>query len=147
MRLGVTSYFPVQVYDVKVEQDALTVYGVTKPVHSRVDTISNPLLTVRFSSPMPNVIRVQIRHHGGQRQPKPFFQFNIEPSKVEISENEHAATLTSGNLTVRVEKRNWLISFKDGSSNRREYSCRHNCLQFQHPHSTYLLFDRFSQNS
>ena len=34
-------------------------------MNGRGDTLNLPLLTVRFSSPMPNVIRVQMVHHKG----------------------------------------------------------------------------------
>jgi len=113
---GITLYCPVQVYDVDVEPNALTVYGVTKQIRHRVDTLSTPILTVRFSSPMPDVIRVQIYHHKGKSLMKPFFQVNINPdTKVEISNSEDAAVLTSGRLTVRVEKKgDWLVTFRDG---------------------------------
>ncbi|MBO3769214.1 MAG: alpha-xylosidase [Thermoproteota archaeon] len=113
---GVALYCPVQVYDVKVEPNVLTVYGATRQIRHRVDTLSNPLLTIRFSSPMPNIIRVQIYHHRGYKPAKPFFQVNSDPNtRVEINNDEKVAMLTSGRLTVRVEKEGeWLVTFRDG---------------------------------
>lgn len=116
MRPGVIPHYPVQVHEVEVEPDALTVYGATRRLMHRADTIGLPLLTVRFSSPMPNVIRVQIYHHKGQQPRKPEFQLKDQQvTKVEIHDNSQVATLTSGRLTVRVEKvGSWQITFKDG---------------------------------
>ena len=116
MRPGVTPIFPVQVYDVEVEPDALTVYGSPRRLTYRADTLDVPLLTVRFSSPMTNVIRVQFFHHKGQLRKKPEFQIKPQPKpKVEVHDDAQAATLTSGRLTVHVEKAGgWKISFKDG---------------------------------
>ncbi len=116
MRLGVTPFFPVHIYDVDVEPDALTIYGPTRRVTHRGDTIDLAMLTVRFSSPMPDVIRVQIYHHKGGQPKKPEFQINIHSGhRVEIHNDSQAATLTSGRLTVRAEKAgNWNISFRDG---------------------------------
>jgi alpha-D-xyloside xylohydrolase len=65
MRPGVTPHFPAQVHEVEIETDALIVYAPTKRLNHRGDTLNLPLLTVRFSSPLPNVIRVQIVHHQG----------------------------------------------------------------------------------
>jgi alpha-D-xyloside xylohydrolase len=116
MRPGVTPIFPVQVHEVEVEPDALTVYGAPRRLAYRADTLDLPLLTVRFSSPMPNVVRVQICHHKGKLHKKPEFQLKPQPApKIEVHNDAQAATLTSGRLTVRVEKAGgWQITFNDG---------------------------------
>jgi alpha-D-xyloside xylohydrolase len=116
MRPGVIPHFPVQVHEVEVQPNALTVYGATRPLTHRADTLDLPLLTVRFSSPVPNVIHVQMYHHKGRQPGKPEFQLKKQRApKVEIHDDAQAATLTSGQLTVRVEKAsNWQITFNDG---------------------------------
>jgi alpha-D-xyloside xylohydrolase len=116
MRPGVRLHFPVHVHDVEVEPDALTVYGPTKRLTHRGDTLNLPLLTVRFSSPLPNVIRVQMYHHKGTQPRKPEFELQAQEAlDLEIRDDAQAATLTSGRLTVRVEKKeDWRVEFKDG---------------------------------
>jgi alpha-D-xyloside xylohydrolase len=116
MRSGVAPHYPVHVHEVEAEQDALTVYGPTRRVRYRGDTLDLPLLTVRFSSPMPNVIRVQIYHHKGGKPGKPEFQLKPQQTPtIKIYNGKQAATLTSGRLTVRVEKAgDWHIAFMDG---------------------------------
>ena len=122
MRPGVTPHYPVHVHEVEIEVDAtqstkaLTVYGPTKRLTGRGDTLNLPLLTARFSSPMPNVIRVQLFHHKGGRPRRPQFQLYSGPApQVDVHDDEQAATLTSGRLTVRVEKAgDWRIDFLDG---------------------------------
>ncbi len=116
MRPGVTPYYPVQVYEVEIELDSLTVYAATRQVTHRVATVGMPLITVRFSSPMLNVIRVQIYHHKGWKPSKPAFQVNTDPlTKVEINEDSQAVALKSGRLTVRIDKDSWKVTFMDGS--------------------------------
>jgi alpha-D-xyloside xylohydrolase len=117
MRPGITPHFPIHVHDVEIEADALTVYGATKRLNTRGDTLNLPLLTVRFSSPMPNVIRVKIMHHKGRRQKQPAFELQAQPTPaVEVHDDAQAATLASGRLSVRVEKAgDWRIEFKDGA--------------------------------
>jgi alpha-D-xyloside xylohydrolase len=116
MRPGITPYFPIQVHDVEIAPDALTVFGATKRLNTRGDTLNLPLLTVRFASPMPNVIRVTITHHKGRRPKQPAFELRAQPaSEVVIHDDAQATTLTSGRLSVRVEKAgDWRIEFKDG---------------------------------
>jgi len=116
MRAGVTPHFAVQAHDVEIEPDGLTVYSATKRLNTRGDTLNLPLLTVRFSSPMPNVIRVTITHSKGGLPKQPAFALYPQPAAdVLVHDDVQAATLTSGRLSVRVEKAgDWRVEFKDG---------------------------------
>lgn len=115
-RPNVTSHFPSHVYDVEIEAGALIVYGTTKRITERGDTLNIGLLTVRFSSPMPDVIRVQMVHHKGKRPHTPTFCLNTQPvSEICIQDEADFASLTSGNLTVRVNKGDdWRVDYLDG---------------------------------
>ncbi len=113
MRSGVTPHYAEQVHEVEIESDAITAYAPTKKLTGRGDTLNLPLLTVRFSSPMENVIRVKVVHHKGVRQPKPeFIIYEQANPNITITNNETSATLTSGDLSVRIHKgENWLIEY------------------------------------
>ena len=115
-RENVTPYFAVQVHEVEVEAEALVVYAATRRLTHRGDTLDNPLLTVRFSSPMSNVVRVQMTHHKGKRPLSPNFPLQSQPTPaVSIENNDDSASLTSGGLTVRVSKgETWQVDYLDG---------------------------------
>jgi alpha-D-xyloside xylohydrolase len=116
IRPNVTPHYPIHVHEVESDPDGLTVYGPTKRLNHRGDTLNLPVLTVQFSSPMENVIRVRLFHHKGGRPRKP--EFDLQPQtapQVRVTNDDQAATLTSGQLTVRVEKAgDWRIAFMDG---------------------------------
>lgn len=116
VRAGVTPHYPIHVTDVEVEPDALIVYGATKRLAHRDDTVNTGLLTVRFSSPMPNVIRVQMGHHKGTRPSTPRFPLYGRDRHESHIENEEAfASLTSGDLSVVVNKgQKWLVEYFNG---------------------------------
>ena len=111
MRPGMPPHYAAQVYDVLVEKDALTVYAPVGKLQERGHTVNQPLLTLRFSSPLENVIRVQVVHHKGITPRRPEFVINQESgTQISISNDEQCATLTSGNLTVRINKgSDWLV--------------------------------------
>jgi alpha-D-xyloside xylohydrolase len=114
-RPGVTPHFAVQVQETKIEDGVLTVYAATGQVANRGDTLDLPLLTAHFSSPMPNVIRVRLYHHRGGWARGPRFELESEQDQeVRIEQDEQAATLTSGRLSVRVRKGDWRVEFRDG---------------------------------
>jgi alpha-D-xyloside xylohydrolase len=118
MRPEVTPHYAVQAHEVEaeVEVKALTAYAATKALKGRGDTLNLPLLTVRFSAPMANVIRVQAVHHKGGLGRGPAFELQPQPAPdVRIAEDADAATLTSGALSVRVAKGpDWRVEFLDG---------------------------------
>jgi len=113
MRPGLTAHVVVQVYDVEMDDDALTVYAPTNRVRGRGDTLNTPTMTVRYSSPMANVIRVEAHHHKGARDRGPAFEiFADETPEVRIVDSAEVATLTSGDLQVRVAKTgDWDVDF------------------------------------
>ena len=115
-RPGVTPHYAAQVHEVQIASGMLTIYAPTKKLNGRGDTLNLALLTVRFSSPMPNVIRVQMTHHKGGKPKKPEFELKSQPAaRVEIGEDEQAVRLTSGQLSVRIKKTgDWLAEFVSG---------------------------------
>ncbi|MDQ2693428.1 MAG: alpha-xylosidase, partial [Chloroflexota bacterium] len=113
MRSGVNPHHAAQAYDVTVEDESLTVYAPTGLIRERGHTVNQPLLTVRYSSPLENIIRVEIVHHKGARTVTPEFALQAGASpRASISNEKQAATLTSGELSVRVHKGNdWRVEF------------------------------------
>ncbi|KAB8145513.1 alpha-xylosidase, partial [Chloroflexia bacterium SDU3-3] len=114
MRDGVQVFYPAQAYDIDVAEKGFTAYA-TRRINHRGDTLAGPLLTVEFSSPLPNVIKVRMTHFAGVRQKAPEFAINDLRPDVAITNDEHAVSLTSGELTVRVPRDEpWRVDFLHG---------------------------------
>jgi alpha-D-xyloside xylohydrolase len=111
-------HYAAQVHEVTVEREAITVYAPVGKLRERGHTVNQPLLTARFSSPLENVIRVQVVHHKGTTRRKPEFTICVESTpQVSISNEERFAILTSGNLSVRINKADdWLVEFAGGNN-------------------------------
>nr|MDT0657293.1 alpha-xylosidase [Micromonospora sp. DSM 115978] len=113
MRDGVRPIHPVAVHDVAVEPDALTVYAVTKKITHRGDTLNQPMLTIRCSSPAPDVLAVKIGHFLGGRPRGPEFALAADPhTDVRVREDVDFAAITSGSLSARFHKGDdWRLEF------------------------------------
>jgi len=115
MRDGYTPHFAAQAYDVEANGQSLTVYAPTKRIGHRGDTLNLPMLTVRYSSPMDGVIRVQVTHLKGGKRPQPQFQIFEGPASPKVTINETMAELASGELKVQVQRCDaWDITFRAG---------------------------------
>ncbi|CAM3831637.1 alpha-xylosidase [Marinicrinis lubricantis] len=113
VREGYSVQNPVEIRDLQKTDDSLTAYSATKKVLSRGDTLNATLLTAKYSSPMENVIRVQLFHHAGKVKKGPEFElYNDNHLKVQTKENDEEAVLTSGKLSVKIRKNEgWNVSF------------------------------------
>ena len=113
LRDGVQARYPAQVYDVTAEPDALTVYAPTRKIEQRGDTLNEPLLTVRCTSPAPDVISVSVSHFLGAGPRLPQFRLAADPSTdVRVRVDESQATITSGALTARFRRgEHWALEF------------------------------------
>jgi alpha-D-xyloside xylohydrolase len=113
LRDGVQAFYPAQAYDVEAASQSLTVYAPTKPVRHRGDTLGGPMLTVEFSAPLPDVIRVKLTHFAGQATRPPWFRLaEHAPPEVSITTDATATTFTSGRLSARVAQGDgWRVEF------------------------------------
>jgi alpha-D-xyloside xylohydrolase len=113
MRSGVTAWHPVEAYDVSESHDALTIYAPTRKIETRGHTLGGPLVTIRLSSPMPDVVSVRLTHFEGEVPRKPVFPLETAPGPVVVSETDDAAELRTGSLTVRVSRdHEWRIDYQ-----------------------------------
>ena len=114
VREGMHPLHPAEAYDVWSTDDAMTVYAPTSRITKRGDTLNRPVITVTYSSPMPDVIRVRIEHHQGAVDRGPSFALHGEdrvPVHIELRDTE--GVLTSGGLSVRVHRGpTWRVDFE-----------------------------------
>jgi alpha-D-xyloside xylohydrolase len=111
MQPGVKAHYPAEAHEIDTTENALTIYAPTRPIRHRGDTLQGPVLTVRFSSPMPDVIRVMLTHYAGRQARGPHFPLFETDTDVTAEVTEEAATLTSGRLTARVSRKGWGVEF------------------------------------
>ena len=121
---GVSALYAQSARDVETDGRSLTVHAATAPIASRGDTLNRPLLSVRYSSPMPDVVRVQVAHHRGGTPRRPVFDLPDADGAATASVGDGEAVLTTGGLTLRVATTGgWAASYSaDGRTIAREAS-------------------------
>jgi alpha-D-xyloside xylohydrolase len=112
-REGIRVQNPVHIRDVQIDENTLNVYVACRRIERKGDTLNGTLLTIRFHSPRPDVIGIQLVHHEGRQNVGP--EFPLLPSEghtTHITNDEEQATLTSGGLSVVVRKKGaWKVDF------------------------------------
>ncbi|NHN31811.1 alpha-xylosidase [Paenibacillus agricola] len=113
IREGVSAHYAVEIRDIQTDADSVTVYAADKKVQRKGDTLNSPLLTIRYSSPLPDVIRVQTVHHKGKAVKGPAFELYAQDPELQIVHTEQGASLTSGKLKVHIPCADaWKIDFE-----------------------------------
>jgi alpha-D-xyloside xylohydrolase len=87
---------PSEARDIEIDDHSLTVYAPTKRIQHRGDTLNLATLTVRFSSPLENVIRVQLTHHKGGKPRKPKFTIFENPPRVPLKRRPNMPASPAG---------------------------------------------------
>ena len=104
-RKGVELFSPKEVHFFEVKDNILSVCAPTTPIRSRGDVLEGINLTICFSSPAPEIIRVQAKHHLGVTHKGPDFELNLpKKSCLNIEEKEDKFVLKSGELSLEVTK-------------------------------------------
>jgi alpha-D-xyloside xylohydrolase len=117
MRPGVIAHYAAQARSVASLGDKLVIHAPVRPIKDRGETLLGPLLTITLSSPMPDIVRVRIEHFAGRLARGP--QIPLMPSAetaVDIDDGADSATLTTGQLTARIKKNEWDITFEAGGN-------------------------------
>ena len=73
---GVRMNTPVDIRDIRLKNNSITVYAACRAINHRWDTLDGALIAVEYSSPLPDVIRVRAYHHKGAKNLGPEFFVN-----------------------------------------------------------------------
>ncbi|RKL67122.1 alpha-xylosidase [Salipaludibacillus neizhouensis] len=95
------------------DDKSLSVLATPEDVSRRSAQLDLPVLTVNYSSPMEEVIRVKVVHHKGIKKRGPEFSINAQENvAVDIQETVEKISLKSGSLAVELDKLNgWGVQF------------------------------------
>ena len=105
MKEGIEPHFASSAFEAEQQGDELVVYAPEKAINTRGNMLNNLLLTVRYSSPMKNIIKVRVSHFEGGEDKGPHFPLEKDPEfRPVIRISEEGAVLESGELSVFAEK-------------------------------------------
>jgi alpha-D-xyloside xylohydrolase len=114
---GVEPHFASQACETEQKGRELFVYAPDKPVLNRADILNRMLLTIRYSSPMKNIIRVRISHFEGEIDRGPAFDLEEDSAFTPVIETGtgQTAVFTAGELAVHIALEGpWSVVFRGG---------------------------------
>ncbi|QNP72397.1 alpha-xylosidase [Streptomyces roseirectus] len=113
LRDGITAAHPAEVLDVTAAAGALEIHAPTQPIRHRGDLLKGPVVTISAHTPMPDVIGVTFAHFRGDPPHSPQFDLAASEFTPKLTHDESHATLTSGELSLRVTRTGpWHLDFR-----------------------------------
>lgn len=101
-----------QLYKTTYDTHSLTALVAPRYISERGAQLDVPLLTIRYSSPFTDVIRVKVTHHQGRKNRDPHFSVHDEEQAVDIQIEEKQITVSSGKTSVQLPTDgNWQANY------------------------------------
>ncbi len=106
MRQGTMAFSPVEVHDLRKEEDRVVITAPTRHITDRGDTLGGVTLSVEITAPMEHMLRVRLVHFKGVAEKGPCFELNLENKVMpELAETDTHVIVSSGNLSIEIDKR------------------------------------------
>ena len=107
-------HYAAEIYRVRRVQDELHVLAACKHVANRGDILNEATLEATFSAPIADVIRVEVVHFKGAKDPCVHYAAYTDETRPEIVESDEAFTFSSGKLSAVISKKpgGWNISYQ-----------------------------------
>ncbi|SHM98270.1 alpha-xylosidase [Gracilibacillus kekensis] len=113
VREGYQIHFPKIVHEVEEKDGAVTLYAPCKYLNHRGNTLDGPLLTIKISAPINDVLRIQTWHFKGGREKFPHFNVLDQANALQVKNEGEFVSFSSGELTLTISKQDFSISFEN----------------------------------
>jgi len=106
-------HFAIESYSATITDKSLRIICPSVPICGRGDIMNHATLTVTFSAPIEDVIRVSVEHFRGVVQRGPYLDLKESPVIPEITETDEAWTFRSGRAAAVISKakKGWRITY------------------------------------
>ena len=115
LKEGVARFSPQEVFEYSIDEYLVVLCAPTGKIYGRGSTLGGINLTIRITSPAPEVLRVQTCHYRGVVQKRPSFDLNLGQQPLRTEEDDETLTVSSGTLSLKIGKKNWFMQYmRDG---------------------------------
>jgi len=117
---GTACFSPSEAYYTKISEEAVVICAPTSVIHGTGSTLEGINLTVKVTSPAPEVLRIQTCHHAGVKEKTPAFELYSEgdkpycQQKLDVTESDTEIVIKSGSLKLVVNKKPWSLTYYRG---------------------------------
>ena len=109
---NVAPSYATQGFRVEKIENGMRVLAPERPILSRADALDLTVLQMDFVSAAHNDIAVTVTHYKGYDTKEPRYELKLSPDPVKVDISDDDAVMTAGDITVRVNRKQWGYSFE-----------------------------------
>jgi alpha-D-xyloside xylohydrolase len=101
----------------RIEPKSLLLHVSSRLEEARWATLEGHMFTVRITSPMPSVFRIEVGHHQGRRRNGPTYRLASEPQLLpSVSDDGDTVSVLSGRVRLVITKKPYQLVFTDAET-------------------------------
>ncbi|WP_130859553.1 alpha-xylosidase [Gracilibacillus phocaeensis] len=108
---GYTIHFPKTIHEVKLEDQSVLLYAPCNWINHRGATLTGPLLTIRISTPVEEVFRIQAWHFAGGIEKGPHFPALSTGRPLVVEDYSDQLQLQTGSFILTLDKQSFALQF------------------------------------
>lgn len=113
---GIAAFSPQHVYEMRKDETSVTLCAPTSRIEKKGDTLGGINLTLKITSPAPEILRVQVSHHKGVQKKEPEFELNLtKERKLDMTEEGEILRIRSGHVSLVINRERFEMRYeRDG---------------------------------
>jgi alpha-D-xyloside xylohydrolase len=115
-----TANYVQDIYTARKENDTLYIYAPYKKIQNRGNTLNIGMMMITASTPMEDVLKINLTAHGGKYKKAPEFTVAETPAKPIIAITDGGASIASGALKLSVDYNSPILKF---TANDKPLTC------------------------
>lgn len=104
-------HYASDAYFIEEIPNGMRVVAPTRKINGRGDTLNLPVITIDFTTAGKNVIAVRAWHFEAYESGEARFPLNIEPQEYSVKISDDEAVMTTGDVSVVVDRKDFSYSF------------------------------------
>ncbi len=111
---GYEGFSPREAYEVEIQDTQVCLIAPTHNIHHKGDTLGGINLSIRITTPAPEVIRVQGYHFMGVKNRDPEFELNVTEQPIDAREEDGLLIIQSGSLRLVIDEHDFSMRYYRG---------------------------------
>ena len=104
-------FSPVEVVDSRITPQMITLFCATRHIEDRAQTLNSPMITIEFTAPQADALRIRAYHHKGGVDNAPRFELADSVHPVLYSIGEDYIMISSGDTGAKITMSNYSCEF------------------------------------
>ncbi|MCL1883005.1 MAG: alpha-xylosidase [Defluviitaleaceae bacterium] len=112
LRQGVSAYPCMDVRDMEIAKESVTLYVTPWKIFNRGQTLAGPYLTLKFAAPQEGILHLKMSHYEGTPAKGPNYPYADAKCPLTVENSEKEIVISTGKLKAHITKEPFQIEYR-----------------------------------